>query len=67
MSICFQVNTSGEESKFGVQPSESVSLARHVVENCSSLIFKGLMTIGMPDYTSTPENFKVRYFTLHLS
>ncbi len=38
-----QVNTSGEESKHGFDPSAVV----------------GLMTIGMPDYTSRPENFSL--------
>jgi PLP dependent protein len=27
--------------------------------NCPNLVFSGLMTIGMLDYSSTPENFKV--------
>ncbi|KAE8728839.1 Tetratricopeptide repeat-like superfamily protein [Hibiscus syriacus] len=53
-----QVNTSGEESKSGVEPSACAELAKHVSLNCSNLQFCGLMTIGMPDYTSTPENFK---------
>ena len=54
-----QVNTSGEESKFGVAPEGSVALARHIHDACPHLHFSGLMTIGMKDYTSTPENFKV--------
>ena len=29
---------------------------------CPHLKFSGLMTIGMPDYTSCPENFKVTFF-----
>lgn len=52
-----QVNTSGEESKYGVEPSEVVPLAKHVAESCPNLKLAGLMTIGMPDYTSRPENF----------
>ena len=52
-----QVNTSGEESKFGVQPEDAVPLARHVHSQCPHLRLAGLMTIGMPDYTSRPENF----------
>ena len=46
-------------AKFGVEPSGCVGLAKHVKEACSNLEFSGLMTIGMADYTSTPENFKV--------
>lgn len=52
-----QVNTSGEESKYGVEPSEVVPLAAHVYRQCPNLRLAGLMTIGMPDYSSRPENF----------
>ncbi|GAX86632.1 hypothetical protein CEUSTIGMA_g14040.t1 [Chlamydomonas eustigma] len=58
LSVMVQVNTSGEESKYGVGPSEVVSLARHVFTQCPHLKLAGLMTIGMPDYTSRPENFE---------
>lgn len=54
-----QVNTSGEESKSGVEPNQVVPLVQHVL-GCKYLTFGGLMTIGMPDYTSRPENFEVR-------
>ena len=46
-------------AKSGVEPAACVELAKHVKLGCSNLIFSGLMTIGMPDYTSTPENFRV--------
>ncbi|KAK6946978.1 Alanine racemase, N-terminal, partial [Dillenia turbinata] len=58
LKVLVQVNTSGEESKSGVDPSGCVELAKHVKLGCPNLLFSGLMTIGMPDYTSTPENFK---------
>ncbi|KAI3466547.1 hypothetical protein Pfo_023210 [Paulownia fortunei] len=58
LKVLVQVNTSGEESKSGVEPAACVELAKHVSMNCPNLEFCGLMTIGMPDYTSTPENFK---------
>ncbi|KAE8671413.1 hypothetical protein F3Y22_tig00111954pilonHSYRG00080 [Hibiscus syriacus] len=45
-------------AKSGVEPSACVELAKHVSLNCPNLQFCGLMTIEMPDYTSTPENFK---------
>ena len=41
-----QVNTSGEESKFGVQPEEAPGLAQHIQQQCKNLRFRGLMTIG---------------------
>lgn len=53
------MNTSGEESKYGVEPGGCVALARHIKERCSHLRFSGLMTIGQPDYSSRPENFQV--------
>ncbi|KAF2303665.1 hypothetical protein GH714_021071 [Hevea brasiliensis] len=58
LKVLIQVNTSGEESKSGVEPSACVELAKHVNQNCQNLEFCGLMTIGMLDYSSTPENFK---------
>lgn len=58
LKVLVQVNTSGEESKSGVEPSGCVELAKHVKLGCPNLIFSGLMTIGMLDYSSTPENFK---------
>ncbi|KAI3436435.1 hypothetical protein D9Q98_005852 [Chlorella vulgaris] len=58
LAVFVQVNTSGEESKYGVEPAECVALARHIQEQCPHLRFAGLMTIGMPDYSSRPENFQ---------
>ncbi|KAK2441139.1 hypothetical protein P8452_20073 [Trifolium repens] len=58
LKVLVQVNTSGEESKSGVDPSNCVDLAKHVKLSCPNLEFSGLMTIGMLDYTSTPQNFQ---------
>lgn len=57
LKVMVQVNTSGEESKSGVEPSDCIELVKHVKLHCPNLEFCGLMTIGMPDYSSTPENF----------
>ncbi|PNW88015.1 hypothetical protein CHLRE_01g010848v5 [Chlamydomonas reinhardtii] len=57
LAVMVQVNTSGEESKYGVEPTECVSLAKHIAQNCPKLRLAGLMTIGMPDYSSRPECF----------
>jgi hypothetical protein len=57
LKVLVQVNTSGETSKFGVDPDGCLELVKHV-RGCPNLEFCGLMTIGMLDYTSTPENFK---------
>ncbi|XP_027062140.1 pyridoxal phosphate homeostasis protein isoform X2 [Coffea eugenioides] len=48
-------------AKSGVEPSDSIELAKHVRLGCPNLEFSGLMTIGMPDYSSTPENFKTLF------
>jgi hypothetical protein len=58
LAVAVQVNTSGEESKHGVDPPEVVALAAHVARACPHLRLAGLMTIGMPDYSSRPENFE---------
>ncbi|XP_021288053.1 proline synthase co-transcribed bacterial homolog protein isoform X2 [Herrania umbratica] len=58
LKVFIQVNTSGEASKSGIDPSGCVRLAEYVKLRCPNLDFSGLMTIGMPDYTSTPENFR---------
>lgn len=58
LSVAVQVNTSGEESKHGAEPADVVALAAHVARSCPHLRLAGLMTIGMPDYSSRPENFE---------
>ena len=59
LRVFLQVNTSGEESKHGVEPGAAcVALARHITAQCPHLQLAGLMTIGMPDYSSRPENFE---------
>eukprot|EP00899_Mesostigma_viride_P021263 jgi/Mesvir1/29138/Mv18435-RA.1 len=58
LPVMIQVNTSGEESKYGVPPGEAVALAQHVSSQCPGLKLVGLMTIGMPDYSSRPEDFR---------
>lgn len=44
--ILIEVNTSGEESKFGVSPPETVSLIR-AISQLENIKIKGLMTIGL--------------------
>eukprot|EP00894_Picocystis_sp_ML_P004440 jgi/Pico_ML_1/54957/g90.t1 len=56
--VFLQINTSEEVSKHGVDPDACVALAQHVVDSCPHLRLAGLMTIGKPDYTATPENFQ---------
>ncbi|CAK7291008.1 Pyridoxal phosphate homeostasis protein [Vulpes lagopus] len=40
-----QVNTSGEQSKCGLLPSETVAIVEHMNAKCPSLEFVDLMTI----------------------
>ena len=46
LDVYIQVNTSGEESKSGVEPEAVLELARYVAEQCPALKLAGLMTIG---------------------
>uniref|UniRef100_A0A8C0GCF9 Pyridoxal phosphate homeostasis protein n=1 Tax=Chelonoidis abingdonii TaxID=106734 RepID=A0A8C0GCF9_CHEAB len=46
LKIMVQVKTSGEESKHGLPPGEIVGTVEHVIKECPSLEFVGLMTIG---------------------
>jgi pyridoxal phosphate enzyme (YggS family) len=41
-----EVNTSGEESKGGVEPGGCMSLVEKIVSECPHLRVEGLMTIG---------------------
>lgn len=50
LNVMIQVNTSGEDQKGGVKPSEAATLAQYVIEECASLKFFGVMTIGMASY-----------------
>lgn len=46
MDVLIQVNTSNEESKFGIDPDKAIELTRKI-SNYSTLKIKGLMTIGL--------------------
>ncbi|MDR4951060.1 YggS family pyridoxal phosphate-dependent enzyme [Chryseobacterium sp. ES2] len=46
MDVLIQVNTSNEESKFGVDPNNTIKLTRKI-SRYSTLKIKGLMTIGL--------------------
>lgn len=53
--ILLQVNTSGEESKFGCHPDETMGLARETAA-LPALRLKGLMTIG--NFADNPEDVR---------
>ncbi|PSN71911.1 hypothetical protein BS50DRAFT_483880 [Corynespora cassiicola Philippines] len=58
LRIKVQVNTSGEESKSGVEPKDAAALCKHIVDKCPHLKLSGLMTIGAiaRSKATTPEN-----------
>lgn len=58
LRIKVQVNTSGEDSKSGVEPADTITLCRHIVDKCPHLQLTGLMTIGAiaRSKETTPEN-----------
>ncbi|KAL7676144.1 hypothetical protein ACOME3_002403 [Neoechinorhynchus agilis] len=59
MNVLVQVNSSGEESKSGLDDDDQIlTLCSHIVEKCSNLIFKGLMTIASPNEGKVVDEFK---------
>ena len=46
MDVFIQVNTSNEESKFGIAPEKAIELTKQVA-NLPNIHIKGLMTIGL--------------------
>ncbi|MEN9761053.1 MAG: putative enzyme [Pseudomonadota bacterium] len=48
LNVCIQVNVSGETSKSGCAPQESVALALAVAAECPRLCLRGLMAIPEP-------------------
>lgn len=61
VNVLVQVNISGEESKHGVKPSETLSFVKTISEQFPNLNIKGLM--GMAPYGS-PESTRPYFKTL---
>lgn len=55
IDVMIQVNTSAEESKFGVEPDKALELTRRVAE-LKNMRIKGLMTIGL--FSAEPEKIR---------
>lgn len=66
LRVMVQVNTSGEESKSGVEPADTLSLCRHIIDKCPHLQLRGFMTIGAiaRSKETTPENENEDFVTL---
>jgi len=58
LKIFVQVNTSGEEQKFGIDPGAAINLAEKIMNEMKNLKFVGFMTIGALEQSldSTEEN-----------
>jgi uncharacterized pyridoxal phosphate-containing UPF0001 family protein len=67
LNVFIQINTSAEDctilfkmllivAKSGVQPSECLEFAKHIISNCKNLSLLGLMTIGSPENSNTDDN-----------
>jgi len=54
IEVMLQVNTSGEDSKSGIEPKDVAALARHVSERCPNLKVCGVMTIGALAHSRAP-------------
>lgn len=53
LNVMVQVNTSGEDQKSGVHPTDAASVVKFVLKECPNLKFVGLMTIGMANYDAS--------------
>ncbi|KYR01307.1 hypothetical protein DLAC_02027 [Tieghemostelium lacteum] len=59
LNVMIQVNTSGEDSKSGCEPKDSLELVKYLLDkNSPYLKFKGLMTIGSPNASADQPDFK---------
>ncbi|KAH9253023.1 YggS family pyridoxal phosphate enzyme [Batrachochytrium salamandrivorans] len=56
LPVFLQVNTSGEESKSGLQESQCLEAAKHILDMCDKLKLMGLMCIGAPQNVKDGHN-----------
>ena len=54
LRVLIQINASEEDSKHGITSESCVTVAKHIVERCPALEFRGLMTIGMAERELQP-------------
>lgn len=62
VDVLIEVNTSGELTKYGVEPEEALNLVRQISENCEYVRVKGLMTVAA--YLPNPEDVRPMFRTL---
>jgi len=58
LKIMVEVNTSGEETKSGIQPNECPDLVKYIINDLKYLKFCGLMTIGRPNAPPDQPDFR---------
>jgi len=56
VDVLIEVNTSGEETKYGVKPDETLDLVRQISESCEFVRVKGLMTVAA--FLPNPEDVR---------
>ena len=61
LNILIQINTSNEDQKFGIAPSQFLSLYDYIKSHCPALNCQGLMTIGSLNnvQTANDQDFQV--------
>lgn len=63
MEILIQINPANEESKFGINPKETISLIKTISDDFDNIIIKGLMTIA--PYSEDPEEVRKYFNSIH--
>jgi hypothetical protein len=63
MEILIQINPANEESKFGINPKETISLIKTIINDFDNIIIKGLMTIA--PYSENPEEVRKYFKSIH--
>lgn len=59
VDVLIEVNTSGEKTKYGVKPEETIEIVKQISENCKFVHIKGLMTLAA--YSPDPENARTMF------
>ncbi|XP_058977506.1 pyridoxal phosphate homeostasis protein [Musca domestica] len=67
LNVLIQINTSGEEAKNGVAPSDAPKLYKYIKENLKELNLNGIMTIGAfgHDYSKGPNPDFISLMQVH--
>ena len=63
MNILIQINPANEESKFGINPEETIELVERIKKDFENIKIKGLMTIA--PYSENPEEVRKYFRSVH--